>query len=114
MNSDETEASPFAALFDWDRKNGGGGGGRAKIQVSSGNSGSKLRPGNRKGERRFHDGHKLANSKINNIIKAKYVGNNHDGARHIIQHIDYIEKRERDRDEPERKFYGRDGERSRD
>lgn len=116
MSKDETEASPFAALFEWERKNGGGGGGGggAKNQVQAGSSGSKLRPGGRKGERRFHDGHYLANTKINNIVKAKYVKNNHDAARHIIQHIDYIQKRERDRDEPERKFYGRDGERSRD
>lgn len=115
MTREETDASPFAALFEWERKNSGGGG-RAKIQVAGGQpSGSKLRPGGgRTGVRRFHQGHRLAGTKINNIVKVKYVRNNHDAARHIIQHIDYIQKRERDRDEPERKFYGRDGERSRD
>lgn len=115
MTRDETDASPFAALFEWERKNSGGGG-RAKIQVAGGQpSGSKLGPGGgRTGVRRFHAGHRLAGTKINNIVKVKYVRNNHDAARHIIQHIDYIEKRERDRDEPERKFYGGDGERSRD
>lgn len=120
MSRDETSASPFAALFEWDKENGGGGGGRAKIQVrgggKSGSGGGKLRlgGGQKAGVRRFHKGHRLANTKINNIVKVKYVKNNHDAARHIIQHINYIEKRERDINEPERKFYGRDGERSRD
>ncbi|CAN5566550.1 hypothetical protein BH10CYA1_BH10CYA1_59990 [soil metagenome] len=112
MTRDETQASPFAALFEWERKNGGGGGGRAKMQLEA-KGGFKLRVGS-KGERRFHAGHYLANTKINNIVKIRYVKNNHDAARHIVQHIDYIQKRERDVNEPERKFYGRNGERSRD
>lgn len=112
MTRDETQASPFAALFEWERKNGGGGGGRAKMQLEA-KGNFKLRVGS-KGERRFHAGHYLANTKINNIVKIKYVKNNHDAVRHIIQHIDYIQKRERDVNEPERKFYGRNGERSRE
>lgn len=115
MTRDETQASPFAALFEWERKNSGGGGGRAKIEVEGKTGSFKLRPGGRKGERRFHAGHRLAGTKINNIVKVKFVKNNRDATRHIIQHIDYIQKREREMDEPERKFYGRDGrERSRD
>lgn len=112
MTRDETQASPFAALFEWERKNGGGGGGRAKMQLE-GKGNFKLRVGS-KGERRFHAGHYLANTKINNIVKIRYVKNNHDAVRHIVQHIDYIQKRERDVNEPERKFYGRNGERSRE
>ncbi len=114
MSREETDASPFAALFAWERNTYAGGGGRAKVQVvGAGGGGSKLRGGNH-GVRRFNAGQRLAGSRINNIVKVKYVKNNHDARRHIIQHVDYIQKRERDKDEPERKFYGRDGERSRD
>ncbi len=114
MSREETDASPFAALFAWERNTYAGGGGSVKVQVpGAGGSSSKLR-GGRQGERRFNAGQKLAGTKINNIVKVKYVKNNHDARRHIIQHVDYIQKRERDKDEPERKFYGRDGERSRD
>jgi hypothetical protein len=112
---EETQITPAAALFDWDRKNaGGGGGGRAKMQLEAKSFGIKLRTGGLKFQRRFHAGHHLSSFKINNIVKVRYVKNDHDSTRHIIQHIDYLLHRERDRDEPERKFYGRDGERSRD
>lgn len=114
--SDGTHASPFAALFEWERKNrdgSGGGGGSAKVQVQGKQRSFKLRPGGA-AVRRFHAGHRLAGTKINNIVKVKYVRPNRDATRHIIQHIDYIEKREREADEPERKFYGKEGERSRD
>jgi len=116
MSREETYASPFAALFEWERNTYAGGGGKARTEVlgAGGSSkGPKLRPvfG---GEKRFNQGQRLFTSKVNNIVKVKYVKNNHDAARHIIQHIDYIQKRERSDDEPERKFYGRDGERHRD
>jgi hypothetical protein len=113
MSAGET-ASIFAALYEWDRKNGGGGGGgKPKMQVQAGGRGLKLH-GVKGGARRFHAGHRLSGQRINNIVKVKFVRNNYDATRHIIQHIDYIEKRERDQNEPERQFYTKDGTRTRD
>ncbi len=114
MSSEETTASPFAALYEWERKGRGGGGGKPKVQVEGKGGGGKLRAGGRSSVRHFHKGHHLAGTRINNIVKVKYVRNNRDSVRHIIQHVDYLEKRERALDEPERKYYTRDGERSRD
>ena len=105
-------ASIFTALREWERKNGGGGGG-GKGKVDSSKPG-KLRLGASKGVRRFHPGHRLSGQRINNIVKVKFVQNNNDSRRHIMAHLEYIQDREREQNEPERKFYGRDGERTRE
>lgn len=112
MSREDTRASPFAALYESERKRADPAG-APKMQVQAKTGRLKL-PATRSGVRRFHPGHRLAGSRINNIVKVKFVRNNRDSTRHIIQHVDYIEKRERDRDEAERKFYSRDGERLRD
>jgi hypothetical protein len=116
MSRDESSASIFAAFYEFERKygSGGGGGGKPKIEVA-GKGGGKLRlGGGNRGQRVFHPGHRLAGTRINNVVKVKYVRNNNDATRHIIQHIDYIEKRERGREEKERTFYDRNGEKTRD
>ena len=111
-------ASAFAALLNWERKDqrrrDSDGSGTPKVQIQG--KGGKLRLGGgaKKGVRFFHKGHYLSGTKINNVVKVKYVKNNNDARRHMIEYIDYIEKRERDVNEPERKFYGRDGVLSRD
>lgn len=114
MSVDDIGASLFVALVKWEQKvQQQDYAGTPKIQLTG--QGGKLRLGGvSKDARSFHPGHRLAGSRINNIVKAKYVRNNRDATRHIIQHIDYIQKRERDKNEPERKFYSRDGMRSRD
>lgn len=108
------QPSVFAALYEWERKNGGGGGGGGKPKTELPKSGKLRLGGQRQGVRKFHPGHRLSGQRINNIVKVKFVPNNKDARRHIMAHLDYIQNRERELNEPERKFYGRDGERSKD
>lgn len=112
MSREDTRASPFAALYERERRHSDRGG-NPKIQVQARNS--RLGLGERRGGgRSFHSGHYFAGSRINNIVKASFVKNDSNAGSHISRHADYIENREREKDEPERKFYSHDEERSRD
>lgn len=89
-----------------EEKKGGGGGGKPKMQVSD--KGRPIRFGRTMRQSSGIKGKRfLAGKRINTIVKAKYVANNKDARRHIIQHMDYILNRERGEDEPERKFFDR-------
>jgi hypothetical protein len=98
--------SAYLNRLQEDEKKGGGGGGKPKMQVSD--KGRPLRFGRTMRQSSGIKGKRfLAGKRINSIVKAKYVANNRDSRRHIVQHMDYILNRERGEDEPERKFFDR-------
>lgn len=100
---DETNASPFAAIRKTERLVPG----VAKAPRLTPTSKSRIR--SRLNTKIYHKRHYLSNSRINNIVKVKFVKNNKDSTRHIIKHIIYLEERSRAPEEPKRKFYDREG-----
>lgn len=102
----DPEASIFSALKDErEKERKGGGGGKPKHKLTD--KSRPLRIRRISTTVRYNKGQRLARSRINNVVKARYVPNNSDATRHIIQHTDYILKREREPEEPERKFFNR-------
>lgn len=93
-------------LQEEENKKKAGGGGKPKMQVSD--KGRPLRFGRTMRQSTGFKGKRfLSGKRINTIVKARYVASNRDARRHIIQHLDYIQNRERGQDEPERKIFDR-------
>lgn len=79
-----------------EREAAGGGGGRARIRFGA------------TGPRgRLYAVKPAARSRINCVVKARYVKTSMDAGRHIVAHLRYIEERERGVDEKERDFFDR-------
>ncbi|MBX9772553.1 MAG: hypothetical protein K2X29_14345 [Candidatus Obscuribacterales bacterium] len=102
--SDTDMTDPWASPKKPDSGGGGGGGGG---KSASGRGGSSIR-GGRAGVKSYHQGQHFSSSKINAIVKVSYARSNRDSARHIIQHADYLQQRERGPFEKEREFFNRE------
>lgn len=116
------DASIFSSMYDFYKKGAdinmtdewasakkspaGGGGGGGGLKGASGRGGTPLR-GGRAGARDFHQGEHFFSSKPNAIVKVSYAKSNYDAARHVIQHADYLQQRERGPFEREREFFDR-------
>jgi hypothetical protein len=121
MSNEQDEPSVFSALyattvygfdladFGFDKgpepKGGGPGGGSGGIKGL--NSGKASNP---KGPTRGFKPYTPASrfSKINPVAKLSFVKSNKDSARHIIQHCNYLQLRERADHEPPRQWHSRD------
>lgn len=110
MAGSETGIS-LLSILRWSEKKDedGPGSGNKNVQVSGFSSGKKSYIWSRSfSSSGANTAQKFSASRINNIVKARYVRTGSDSKRHIKAHVKYIFEREKGKEEPEREFHSRD------